>query len=187
MESEQSDAVSSRWFGGSEGRNPEEVAFLNELRRLAALWDVPDLNPDDHTSAEVILAPLLLGLDVPGVTARRDNLQLAYWTGPESWLTGEWGTEYILDDHDGNSPECLTVRGVRASPEEFASFAAGWMLRQLQRPLVREDWLSGDVPHATRWRFTDTGHVLDRDGLSLRRLLRRQPDRVVAVRGGDLS
>ena len=171
------------WFGGAEGRNADEVAFLAELRRLAALWDAPELDPEDDTSAEVLLAPLFIGLDVPGVTAARDNLQLAYWTGAESWLTGEWGTGYLLDAHDGNSSECLTVRDVQATPEEFARVAADWMLGQLGRPLVREDWLSGNVPHATRWRFTDNGHVLDRDGLSLRRVLRRQPDRVMLVRG----
>ena len=171
------------WFGGAEGRNAEEVAFLAELRRLAALWDVPDLNPEDDTTAEVFLNPLFIGLDVPGVTAARDNLQLGYWTGVGSWLSGEWATGYFLDDHNGNSPECLTVRGVKATPEEFARFAADWMLAQLLRPLVQEDWLSGNVPHATRWRFTDTGHVLARDGLSLRRILRRQPDRVVVIRG----
>lgn len=173
------------WFGTETGRNAEEAEFLGELRRLARAWDIADLDPDEHTSAEVFLAPLYTGCDVPGVTVKRNNLQLAYWTGSEHWLQGEWGTDYLLDDHTGNSPECLTVRGVTASPSEIARFAADWMRTQLQRPLVREEWMRGEAVIATRWRFLDTGHVLAREAISLRRLLRRPPDRVVPIRGQE--
>ncbi len=97
--------------------------------------------------------------------------------------TDHGGTVAVyLDDHDGNDPECLTVIGVDASPEQHATWAAQWLLRQLRRPVVREEWLRDGQVVAHTLRLSDTGTVLARHGSSPRRLFRRPPDQVTQLR-----
>ncbi|MEW2477669.1 hypothetical protein AB0875_28225 [Micromonospora gifhornensis] len=178
------EAAGARWFPDEIGRHEGEIAFLEQLRREASGWDVDGLSPEDDTSSQVWLAPLYVDVDVPGLTIRRRTLQVGYWTnGPFGQaLHGVWGDDYLLDDHDGNDPENLTVVGVRASHENYAQWAAAWLLRQLKRPVVREEWLTGDRVAAATWRLDDTGRVLARHGNGFRRLMRRRADRVVTVR-----
>ena len=171
------------WFAGTDGRDDDERAFLLELRRLVASWPDGDLQAED-THAEIVLAPLFLAVSVPGAPELRDELQLGYWTGAERWLEGAWaGGAYLLDDHDGNSAECLTVRGTRSTPQEFARFAAEWIRLQLDRSVIREEWIRRGEVVATTWRLSDTKRVLAREGSNVPRLLRRPPDRVLVVRG----
>lgn len=178
------ETVGARWFPDEVGRDDGEAAFLERLRREASRWDVQGLSPEDDTSSRRWLVPLYVDVDVPGLAIRRRTLQVGYWTGGPLGpaLQGVWGDDYLLDDHDGNDPEDLTVVGVRASHEEYAEWAAAWLLRQLKRPVVREEWLAGDRVVATTWRLDDTGRVLARRGNGFRRLMRRRADRVVAVR-----
>lgn len=178
-------AGDARWFPDEVGRDDGEAAFLQRLRREASGWNIDGLSPADDTSSQRLQASLYVDVDAPGLAAiRRRTLQVGYWTdGPFGQaLQGVWGDEYLLDDHDGNDPEDLTVVGVRANHEEYAQWAAAWLLRQLCRPVVRQEWLAGDRVVAATWRLDDTGRVLARQGSGLRRLLRRRADRTVVVR-----
>ncbi|TYP89033.1 hypothetical protein [Blastococcus xanthinilyticus] len=178
----------TQWFGGQPGRNEAETAYLARLREEVGGWTLDGLSPG-HTWAADIGLPLYIDIDVPGLSELRRPLQVGFWTGGPSAgrsggyvLQGVWGDDHPLDDHDGNSPECLTVIGVDATPEQHATWAAEWLLRQLRRPVVREDWLRDGRVVAATWRLSDTGTVLARQGSSPRRLLRRAPDRVTEVR-----
>ena len=176
----------SRWFVGEPVRNDEESRFLAGLRESAAKWSVEGLVPE-HTSSFVGIDPLCVDLRVPGLPARYSILQVAYWSdhagGPV--LHGTWGDEYLLEDHDGNDPRDLTVAGVTGAPEQFAAWTAGWLLRQLHRPVVEERWMRHETVAAKTWRLADTGQVLGRKGQSARRILRRAPDRVITLRGAS--
>ncbi len=174
----------SPWFSDEPGRNEAEATFLAHLRHEAEAWDVARLTPED-TSAECFLIPVYAGVTVPGLTIDVRTLQIAYWTSLPcgAVLHGAWSrASYILDDHDGNDFEDLTVAGVHADPQQHAAWAAAWILPQLGRPIVRQDWLRNDEVVASTWRFADTGRVLHRGGRSSRRLLRRGPDEVTRVR-----
>jgi hypothetical protein len=182
------DDETTEWFGGVPGHDDAEAAFLEHLRREAGGWDVEDVSPA-LTSSVYIGLPLYADIDVPGLAEPARPLQVGFWTGGP-WagrsggyvLQGVWGDDHPLDDHDGNDPECLTVIGVDASPQQHATWAAEWLLRQLRRPVVREEWLRDGQVVASTWRLSDTGTVLAREGASPRRLLRRPPDRVTTVR-----
>jgi hypothetical protein len=76
----------------------------------------------------------------------------------------------------------LTRRRRAGTPEQYATWAADWLLRQMNRPVIREEWLGRDRVVATTWRLNDTGRVLGTTGLTPRRWFRRRADRVVAVR-----
>jgi len=124
-------AVSSttQWFGELPGRNEAEAAFLAGLRREASSWAVEGLSPEDTWSADIGL-PIYADVDVPGLALPRP-LQIGFWTGGP-WaersggfiLQGVWGDNHPLDDYDANDPECLTVAGVDAGPEQHATWAA---------------------------------------------------------------
>lgn len=123
--------------------------------------------PQD-TSSQRWLAPLHVDVQVPKVTIPRCTLQIAYWTGGPfgQALHGVWGDNYLMDDHDGNDPEDLTVVGVRATAEQYAAWAADWLVHQLERPVVRHEWLRGGRVAAATWRLEDTGRVLGKTGPS---------------------
>ncbi|HLL65860.1 MAG TPA: hypothetical protein VK453_08925 [Micromonosporaceae bacterium] len=171
------------WFADAVGRNDGEAAFLERLRQLSPGWSVAGLSERD-TSSLAAMVPLFVDVEVPGLPIPRRMLQVGYWTGGyyERALQGVWGDSYLLDDHDGNDAEDLTVVGVRASHEQHAEWAADWFLRQLRRPVVRQEWLRRDRVVAARWRLDDTGRVLGTRGRDLRRLFGGAPDRVVPVR-----
>ncbi|MEH1129573.1 hypothetical protein [Micromonospora sp. CPCC 206061] len=171
------------WFAAETGRNDQETAFLEGLRQRATTWHVDGLSPQD-TSSQRWLAPLYVDVQVPKVTIPRRTLQIAYWTGGPygQALHGVWGDDYLMDDHDGNDPEDLTVVGIQATAGQYAAWAADWLVRQLERPVVRHEWLRGGRVAATMWCLQDTGRVLGKTGISPRRLLRRPADRLVAIR-----
>lgn len=178
----------TEWFGGVPGRDDAEAAFLDQLRREASGWDQEDVTPS-LTGSLYIGLPLYVDIDVPGFTKPARHLQLGFWTGGP-WagrsggyvLQGAWGGNHLLDLHDGDDPECLTVIGLQASPESHAVWAAQWLLRQLRRPIVREEWLLNGQVVAHTCRLSDTGTVLSRHGSSPRRLFRRPPDQVTQIR-----
>lgn len=179
----------AQWFAGADGRNESEVRFLAAMRDAAHEWSVQDLRPGD-TGALSGMTPLMVLVDVPGLPSGVMRvLQVAYWTdGP--WiepsgcggLQGTWGGQYLLDDYDAADSENLTVVGVDAQPEAFATWAVEWLIRQLRRPVLREEWLTAGEISAAVWRLTDTGRILGREGASLKRALKRPPDRSLRAR-----
>ncbi|MBV1852843.1 hypothetical protein [Catellatospora tritici] len=174
------DAPASQWFPDEPGRNAAEAAYLDQLRQEAADWTVAGICPED-TASQVWFTPLYLELEIPGLAVPQNTLQVAYWTNhPRGHaLDGMWGDEHLLDNPHR---EDLTACGATVDPEECASWTAAWLLRQLRRSIVRQEWLSGDRVVAATWRFDDTGRVLHATGSSRRRFLRRRADRVVEVR-----
>jgi hypothetical protein len=170
------------WFAGAAPRNQPEARYLATLRELAATWDVADLRPG-HTSVLTVLAPLHLTVELVGLPADV-TLQVGYWLdaphGPG--LEGEWGDRNLLDSHvDG--PDGLTVQGLTASPEQFATWTADWLVAQLKRPVERLDWTAEDGAVTTsQWRLADTGLSLAWQGTRRWRRRRQPPDRVQRVR-----
>ena len=113
----------SAWFDDEPGRNEAEAAFLSRLRREAEAWNVEGLGPED-TSAGCFVIPVYAGVTIPGLTIDVRTLEIAYWTGLPcgAVLQGAWSSaSYILDNHDGNDLEALTVAGVAADAEQHAA------------------------------------------------------------------
>lgn len=178
------------WFGDQEGRTSEEAAFLTELRHQASAWAVPGLDPRNHTSSQIDLTPLYLDLEVPGLDdAPLKMLEVAYWgtTSARSQLEGMWGySSYVLDGPRLPGDLDVRVTGVAVPAEQMARWAAEWMLRQLQRPIVREDWLDGTQVVASIWRWTDDGHAFTATGSRRHRRHRRRPaDRRTLIRNSE--
>lgn len=171
-----------RWFPG-EPRDVVEETFLARLRQQAAIWDVAGLVMSD-TDTLTGFSPLVMTLDVPGLPIPRRLLTVSYWTGSSpqhgAALEGAWGDVHLFDAYDSEDPECLAVRGVQASSEDFAVMTAEWLLQQLQRPVVCDEWLHRGQVVATRWRLADTGRVLFRTGRT--RQVARRPHRSRQVR-----
>jgi hypothetical protein len=169
------------WFADGVPRNDAEARYLATLQSLAATWDVSGLRPE-HTSVLTVMLPLHLMVELAGLP-NDVTLQVGYWLeapyGPG--LEGEWGDRHLLDNHvDG--PDALTVRGLSASPEQFATWTADWLLAQLQRPVERLDWLGRDGAVTSQWRLADTGLSLTWQGARPWRRTRRPPDAVQRVR-----
>ena len=91
--------------------------------------------------------PMLLRVEVPGLPSALANLQVGYTNDDADVdrLVGEWGDLYLLDNH-GRFPDDLSVEGVDARPEQYARFAAGWLRRQLLRPVCRANRLAARWP-----------------------------------------
>lgn len=176
-------------FAGSEPRNEDEAAFIERLRAEALSWSVPGLDLERHTSGFVGVVPFFVMVDVPWSPSSPrpsgwSNLQIAYWTPDDGapHLEGAWAGGYLLDDHDGNDLDCLTVNGVDATPAQSATWAADWAQRQLARPVVVDKWLRGNVVAARRWRFPDNERVLQDERSWLSPLRRRRPERTDQAR-----
>ena len=172
--------VESVWFSDAEPRNDAEAGYLATLRELVSGWDVAGLRPE-HTSVLTVLTPLHLTVELAGLPGDI-TLQVGYWqTDPYGpGLEGEWGDDHLLDSHV-NGVDGLAVQGLAASPDQFATWTAEWLLAQLRRPVERLEWLGCDgAVVATRWRLPDTGHVLKRQGRPF--VSRRPPDRALQVR-----
>lgn len=185
----------SAWFAGSHGRNEREAAFLAALRKEAATWSLPHVEPTE-TGCEEYLTPLYVFVEVsPGEKIDRDSpaalpwtlaLELAFWTDAAypDLLEGSWGDANRPFDGGpaGDQREDLRVSGVSISPSLAGQLAASWVRTQLGRSLVREDWIRGDEVLASRWSFSDTGRELTRRGISWRRLRGAPADRQVSLR-----
>lgn len=140
--------------------------------------------------------PLSVHVDIPDLPATwptlhtLHTLQVTFWEGQE-WaapvggpvLQGSWTVEHRGWCHDGDNPENLTVIGVMAAPEQYAAWASAWLVRQLRRPVVHEQWTRGTRVVSERWRLADSGEVLHQRRGTLPRLNHhRRPDHVTAIR-----
>ncbi len=184
---------SPKWFAGGEGRTPTERSFLRHLRREASTWSHLGLAPQNTSAVSLGMdIPLFVHVDIPGLpltwpTMR--TLQVTLWDGQE-WaapaggpvLQGSWTVDHRGWDHDGDDPENLTVIGVMAEQGQHAAWASAWLLRQLRRAVVHEEWTRGTQVVGERWRLADSGEVLHQRGGKVRRLDRRPPDRVTVIR-----
>jgi hypothetical protein len=167
-------------LNGDSPRSDEEAAFLAAFADHVAGWAFEDMSLKSFRV--ITLVPLIVVVDVPGLSAPQGQctLQVGYWTdGPYGTaVEGQWGDAHLLDDHTYTS-DGLTVIGLEAAPEVFASFAAGWLHRQLLRPVNRHDWLKGGKVVASRWQLGDSGLVLRTQAKLPALLLRTRPADVV--------
>lgn len=150
------------WFSGA-ARTDGEQEFLDQLRRDAAGWN-NDISPADTVTFAWELGPLIVGLEIPKITAAYRHLWVSYWssgTGQRA-LEGAWGDDLIADDYSADREESLTVSGVEANPAQFASWCSHWLVNQLRRPVVREEW--GPAGGAAVWKLADTSFVLQTRG-----------------------
>jgi hypothetical protein len=181
------------WFAGGEGRTPTERSFLARLRREASTWSQVGIAPQNTSAVALgIDVPLSVHVDIPHLPVTwptLHTLQVTFWEGQE-WaapvggpvLQGSWTVDHRAWDHDGDDPENLTVIGVVAEPEQHAAWASAWLVRQLRRPVVHEQWTRGTRVVGERWRLADSGEVLHQRRSTLRRVNHRRPDRVTAIR-----
>lgn len=169
-------------LNGDSPRSDEQAGFLAAFADRVAGWTLEDISPKSFRV--ITLVPLIVVVDVPGISAPpgKCTLQVGYWTdGPYGTaVEGQWGDDHLLDDHTYSS-DGLTVIGLDAAPEVFALFAAGWLHRQLLRPVHRHGWLKGGKVVASRWQLGDSGLVL-RTQAKLPALLLRTRSADVVVR-----
>lgn len=164
-------------------RTPEEANFLSGLTRGVSAWSLPGVQLGSFTVVARMI-PIVVTLNVPGIDVSHGTctLQIGYWNdGPYGRaLEGEWGDSHLLDNHvyDGDG---LTVFGLDEAPETYGTFAAGWLQRQLQRPVERVDWLRGEQVQESVWRLADSGKTIARMGWSVRRP-GKAPSRIQRVR-----
>lgn len=153
-------------FQGDSPRTPDEEEFLRGLASGIEEWSIADAQVESFTVL-ARLVPLVVTLDVPGIDIRSDTctLQVGYWhDGPDGRvLEGEWGNELILDSHVYDA-DGLTVIGLAEAPRTYGTFAAGWLERQLLRPVERLDWLRRDQIRTTTWRLMDSGATIAGSG-----------------------
>lgn len=168
---------------GDAPRTPEEANFLSGLASGISGWSSPNIDLGSFTVV-ARMKPIVVTSNVPGVDVPPGTctLQVGYWNdGPYGRaLEGEWGDSHLLDNHvyDGDG---LTVFGLDEAPETYGIFAAGWLQRQLQRPVERLDWLRGEQVKESAWRLADSGKTIARMGWSVRRP-GKVPSRIQRVR-----
>lgn len=167
---------------GDSPRTPEDEEFLRGLATGIEDWSSADVQLESFT-VHAALVPLVVTFDVPGIEFQSGVLilQVGYWhDGPDGRvLKGKWCNQSILDSHvyDTDGP---TVIGLAESPRTYGTFAAGWLERQLMRPVERLDWLRGDQIRAAIWRLAESGENLG--GAGRWRLLGKPPGRKLRVR-----
>lgn len=147
------------------GRKPESTEGQEFARRFAEIvseWGVPGAGPD---SFDVVggLIPLVIVLQVPGVVVPNNQctLQIAYWPDRAGApvVSGEWGDDHLLEGQGPDDGDLL-LEGVALTPTECADRAAAWTKDQLQRPLVREDWIRKGAVIRSKWILDDTKTVI---------------------------
>lgn len=151
------------WFSGALGRTDDERAFLSRLRGDPAGWST-DVHPADTVAFAWEYGPLVVGIKVPKMTAAYRNLWVSYWSAESGQraLEGAWGSDLIADDYRADREKDLTVAGVKAEPSEFAAWCSRWLINQLARPVVREEWGSGG--RAVAWKLSDPDFTLQTKG-----------------------
>ncbi len=65
------DVTEAQWFGYATGGSDDEVAFLAQVRRAAAAWDVDVSAADTAAHAWQTPSLLFLEVDVPGPSSAR--------------------------------------------------------------------------------------------------------------------
>lgn len=156
------------WFSGSPCRTEDEREFLSRLQGDADGWKT-DVQPTSSVAFAWEYGPLVVGIEIPKLTTDYRNLWVSYWsTHPgQRALEGAWGCEYVADNYTADRDEDLTVVGVESGPSQFATWCSRWLITQLARPVVREEW--GSAGKAVAWRLSDTNFTLQTKGLWWRR------------------
>lgn len=168
---------------GDRPRTPQEANFLSGITRGISAWSLPDVQLG---SFKVVarMEPIVVTLNVPGIDVPQGTcmLQIGYWNDGHHGraLEGEWGDNHLLDNHVYDA-DGLTIFGLEEEPETYGTFAAGWLHRQLQRPVERLDWLRGEQVQESAWRLADSGKTIARKGWSVHRP-GKAPNRIQRVR-----
>lgn len=177
----ESDGVSGpRWLDPGCARTDAESRYVARLAQLlpAAAGD----RVSAHDVGQLQYGGVCAWITLPHVPAGEwpviaNTLQVLY----DGRLLGAyWGCAHLWDEYDEQDPEHLHVDATALTPERAAEVAAGWLARQLRRPLVRQEWDRRALGPALRWVLTDTGTVLGSRGRVLGRA-RRPPDRVIPL------
>lgn len=170
--SSQQHLAQTQFFAGNDLiLTPFSEVFVARLRTRAEMWDT-DVRPSD-TWLEDIADPVMVGVAVPGLSGWRTVLWVKCWKDIDgrAVLEGSWGDRGPVTDWYGHDPvRELTVRGSSAHPGALADLAAGWMVHQLRRTIVRDEY------GRRGW------SLLDEDGPLERRLLPRRIRRSVVER-----
>jgi hypothetical protein len=157
--------VTEEWFPGG-GRNPDDEAFLVEMRALADRSGLVDVDPE---ATAVIRLPDVLALQVqpPGLptSGPAPMLRLGFDLSDEdAFLVGGWETwAYVLDDADD-----IDVAGIEHTAPALAVRAHRWFVEQLSRPVERATWRSLIGPPRCHYRLADTGELICATGSLLR-------------------
>ncbi|MEU8129667.1 hypothetical protein AB0B68_20840 [Micromonospora sp. NPDC049049] len=179
--------VMAEWFEYDRPLAPHLAAFVAILRRrAAAAWpgdpaDTYLLLPDPQDDADVAAwnadgHEMLAWADaVDGVDGRVLFCLGAYLGGGR--VRGDQIHSTILDLPKQPTELAFEVAG---AVEECAEATASWFEAQLRRPIVRQEWLRGDIVQVQRWRFADTGMELIQTGFGT---TDQPPHRTVRVRG----
>lgn len=160
-------AEDREWFSGA-ARTDDEQEFLDQLRRDAARWN-GDVHPADTVTFAWELGPLIVGLEIPKITAAYRHLWVSYWSiePGQGALEGARGDDLIADDYTADREESLTVAGVEAEAAQFARWCSPWLVNQRRRPVALEEW--GPAGGAAVWKLADTSFELQTRGLWWRR------------------
>lgn len=170
--SSQQHLAQPQFFAGDDlTLTPFGEVFVARLRKCAEKWDT-DVRPVD-TWHEETADPVLVGVAVPGLSGPRTVLWVKCWKDIDGSpvLEGSWGDRGPVTDWYGHDPvRELTVRGSSAHPGTLAELAAGWIVHQLRRTIVRDEYGRRGWSHR------------DEDGPLERRRLRRRIRRSVVER-----
>ena len=186
------------WFDGPDLNEPREREFIVAMREAAEGGAFLGVDWDDTVFdrlAEPSGPGIAIGLAVPKLTTQQRWLLVSYEPGPDKaapMLQSGWASEAALTTEPGaydgpSSYNYLWVSGIDASPTECAAWAANWISRQLQRPVIRREWdqpASGPgagllgrarTAAAIEWWLADPEEYLDSRGTFGRWRLTRQP------------
>jgi hypothetical protein len=131
--------VTSAWFPG-EGRDPDDEAFLTELRARASTWGLADVSPEDTFVVEDEWGWLVACVSVPGLDAgdARPELQVGFVLARAGVppLVATWETHgHLL----GNWDE-LDLGTRSPTPAGMADRTFAWLDEQLRRPVELVTW-----------------------------------------------
>ena len=197
--------VTTTWFSATPAPDDHTSDFLQTLAAAAEQWGFADLRPEDTlTDLDRTERALVVEITVPGLTSERRHLSVRYRADVQGRpvLQSAWSRwPHSFDDYemDGSPDEDsdLSVRGVDATSQQCAAWAAAWFERQLRRRITRREWDRPDSgltrpaasrPAAVEWLIESPDERLDRrGGLTRWRLMRQPPSRVVIERPGTDS
>jgi hypothetical protein len=142
---------SAPWIPWSEWEDGIGQRFLKSLDQRARAWSTLDVVPDDFLFPNGS-APLVIGLDVNCRMLRVD------FRGNEVEC-GEDETHQFSTGLNPSTPGVVRWSSPTAQPEDFATFAADWVEKELRRPIHQHEWRGWTFRHR-RWIMGDTGEPL---------------------------
>ena len=168
-----------RVFPDADDLSDVELAFVGGVRDgMAGCRNIPDVGRHDDGRLFISV----------GIVVRAG-------TGPEWHGVADYGVLFDgvtaeVDKVNGHAmrfpeeptPERRTFTG---APADVGARSGEWLLRWVERPVVRREWLSRGQVVMNEWAFADTGQVLSIGGAfgsRRREILRRPPDRVIEAR-----